>query len=348
LLLAEPLPSADPSAGLPADGSCSLAIFGPTGVGKTEVAVEVAEILRRRGERPVAVSADAIAVYEGLDVLAAKPSQEELEQLEHRLVSVVPVECEFSVAEFAALAHAEIDALAAEGRRAIVVGGTGLYLRAALTELDLKPPPPPALRAELERELAELGPAPLHERLAPQSAATVHPNDRKRIVRALELELMGEEPYRTSTQLWSERLRRPARLFGVVMTREALAQRVRERAHRMLEGDVLAEVEAALEHGASRTARKALGFEEIAAHVAGEIDLDEARALLERRHLAYAKRQLTWMRKLAGVETIDRTTLGARETAEGLVERLDSLPRTNGPEVREVAGARERLHNRRA
>ena len=308
-----------------------IAIFGPTGVGKTEVAVAVAEILRARGEHPVAVSADAIAVYEGLDVLAAKPSPEELERLEHRLVSVVPVEREFSVAEFAALAHAEIDALAAEGRRAIVVGGTGLYLR-----------------AELERELAELGPAPLHERLAPQSAATVHPNDRKRIVRALELELMGEEPYRTSTQLWSERLRRPARLFGVVMTREALAQRVRERAHRMLEGDVLAEVEAALEHGASRTARKAMGFEEIDAHVAGEIDLDEARALLERRHLAYAKRQLTWMRKLAGVETIDRTALGARETAEELVERLDSLPRTNGPEVREVAGARKRLHNRRA
>jgi tRNA dimethylallyltransferase len=325
-----------------------IAIFGPTAVGKTEVAVEVAEILRRGGERPVAVSADAIAVYEGLDLLAAKPSPRELERLEHRLISVVPVEREFSVAEFAERAHGEIDMLAAEGSRPIVVGGTGLYLRAALTELDLKPPPRPGLRAELERELAELGPARLHERLAPRSAAAVHPNDRKRIVRALELELMGEEPYRESRQLWSERLRRPARLFGVVMGPDALAQRVRERAHRMLEGDVLAEVETALERGASRTARKAMGFEEIAAHLAGEIDLGEARALLERRHLAYAKRQLTWMRKLAGVETVDRTELDVRQTAEELVERLDSLPRTNGPEVREVAGARKRLHNRRA
>jgi len=325
-----------------------LAIFGPTGVGKTEVAVEVAEILRGRGERPVAVSADAIAVYEGLDVLAAKPSPDELERLEHRLVSIVPIEREFSVGEFAALAHAAIDGLVAEGRRAIVVGGTGLYLRAALTELDLKRPAPPELRAELERELAELGPARMHERLAPQSAAAVHPNDRKRIVRALELELMSDEPYRESTELWSENLRRPTALFGIVMEREALAERVRRRAARMLDGEVLAEVEVALERGASRTARKAIGFEELAAQLAGEIDLDEARALLVRRHLAYVKRQLTWLRKTSAVETIDRTSLGARETAEELVERLDSLPRTNGPEVREVAGARKRLHHRRA
>lgn len=305
-----------------------VALFGPTAVGKTEVAVELAEILRGRGEQPVAVSADAIQVYEGLDTLAAKPSPSELERVEHRLISFVPVEDEFSVGEFAARAHDEIDALLDEGRRPIVVGGTGLYLRAALTELELKPPPSPELRKEIERELAEHGAAGLHERLRPASAAAVHPHDRKRIVRALELERMGEEPYVASTQLWSETLRRPAQLFGIVMDREAIAERVRERAGRMLESTVRAEVETAIERGASRTARKAMGFEEIAAHLAGELGLSEARAQIERRHLAYVKRQLTWMRKLAGVETIDRTLLSARETAEDLVERLDSLPRT--------------------
>jgi tRNA dimethylallyltransferase len=305
-----------------------VAIFGPTAVGKTEVAIEVAEILRGRGERPVAVSADAIQVYEGLDTLTAKPSQSELARLDHRLISVIPVDREFSVGEFAERAHAEIDDLLDEGCRPIVVGGTGLYLRAALTELELKPPPPPGLREQLEHELAEVGPVRLHERLRPASAAAVHPNDRKRIVRALELERMGEEPYAESTQLWSESLRRPARLFGIVMDRDAIGRRVRERAGRMLERDVLAEIETATERGASRTARKAMGFEEVAAHLAGELELPETRALLERRHLAYAKRQLTWMRKLAGVETIDRTALGARETAEAVVERLDSLPRT--------------------
>jgi tRNA dimethylallyltransferase len=303
-----------------------VAIFGPTAVGKTEVAVEVAELLRARGERPVAVSADAIGVYEGLDTLAAKPSAAELERLEHRLISFVPVDQEFSVAEFAEAAHREVDSLLADGARPIVAGGTGLYLRAALTDLDLKPPPDRDMRAQIERELAEVGAPALHTRLGPESAAAIHPNDQKRIVRALELERMGEAPFRASDQLWSEELRRPSRLFGIVMEREAIAERIRERAGRMLDREVLSEVETALERGASRTARKAMGFEEVAAHLSGEIDLEEARAALERRHLSYAKRQLTWMRKLAGVETIDRTGRSARATAEALVERLDSLP----------------------
>jgi tRNA dimethylallyltransferase len=236
------------------------------------------------------------------------------------------VDREFSVGEFGAAAHREIDQLLETGARPIVVGGTGLYLRAALTELDLKPPPPRALREEIERELAEVGSRGLHGRLAPASGAAIHPHDQKRIVRALELERMGEEPYRDSAQLWSESLRRPAVLFGIVMERDAIAERISQRAESMLETEVLSEVETALERGASRTARKAMGFKEVAAYLTGELELPEARALLERRHLAYVKRQLTWMRKLANVETIDRTRLGARETAEALVERLDSLP----------------------
>ncbi len=295
-------------------------------MGKTEVAVAVAEILRARGERPVAVSADAIQVYEGLDALTAKPSARELARLDHRLISFVSVSREFSVGEFATLAHREIDDLVEGGSTPIVVGGTGLYLRAALTSLQLKPPAPRALREEIEQELAEVGSRRLHALLGPASAASVHPNDRKRIVRALELERMGDEPYRDSEQLWADSLRRPAALFGIVMDRDAIAERIRHRAHRMLERDVLSEVDTAIERGAARTVRKAMGFEEIAAYLAGEIELSEARAHLERRHLAYAKRQLTWMRKLAGIETVDRTRLSARETAAALVERLDSLP----------------------
>lgn len=290
-----------------------IAIFGPTGVGKTEIAVELAELLRERGEEPVAVSADAIAVYEGLDVLAAKPATD---RLEHRLVSCVPIDEEFSAGRFAALAHCEIDDLLAQGRTPIVVGGTGLYLRAALTELDLRPPVEAGMRAELERELAEVGPAVLHGRLSPPTAATVHPNDGKRIVRALELEQTGTAPHPASDQLWSEELRRPTALFGITMDREALAGRIEARVGEMLAGGAVEEVERALERGASRTARKALGFMEIAAHLAGEATLEEVRERIERGHRAYVRRQLTWMRKLSGAETIDRTGLSAREVAE--------------------------------
>ena len=308
-----------------------VAIFGPTGVGKTGIACEVAALLRARGEDPVAVSADAIQVYEGLDTLSAKPSAAELDRLEHRLISFVPVDREFSVAEFAEHAHREIGALLEGGRSPLVVGGTGLYLRAALTDLDLKPAPEPGLREQIERELAEVGAVRLHQRLRPESAETIHPNDRKRIVRALELERMGEEPYRDSDQLWSESLRQPTTLFGIVMDREAIEERIRARARSLVGAEALAEVDTALERGASRTVRKAMGFQELAAHLAGDAGLDEARARVERRHLAYVKRQLTWMKKLAGVQTIDRTGRSSAEAAEELVSRLDSLPHSRWP-----------------
>ena len=177
-----------------------VALFGPTGVGKTEVAVELAGAAARARRRPVAVSADAIAVYEGLDVLAAKPSPTELERLEHRLISCVPIDEEFSAGRVRG-AGARRDRRAAGGRARtpIVVGGTGLYLRAALTELDLQPAagarPARAARARAGRGRARRRCTGGCRPTRPQA---VHPNDRKRIVRALELELMGEQPHARS------------------------------------------------------------------------------------------------------------------------------------------------------
>ena len=292
-----------------------IAIFGPTGVGKTEIAIELADLLHADGRRPTAISADAIAVYEGLDVLSAKPTPEQQDRLEHRLISCVQVEEEFSAGRFAELAHAEIDGLLDSGRTPIVVGGTGLYLRAALTELDLRPPPDANMRAQLEQELAEAGPAALHGRLSAATAATVHPSDRKRIVRALELETMGAQPHRGSDQLWSEDLRRPSVLFGIVMDRDEIAARIHARVGEMVAGGAIEEVERAVERGASRTARKALGFKEVEAYLAGAATLDQTRERIERAHVAYSKRQLTWMRKLAAVEVLDRTGIGAADLA---------------------------------
>jgi tRNA dimethylallyltransferase len=305
-----------------------VAIFGPTAVGKTEIAIELADLLRERGEQPVAVSADAFQVYEGLDVLTAKPSAVQLERLEHRLISCVPIDRPFSVAEFAERAHSEVDGLIAQGRRPIVVGGTGLYLRAALTDLELKPPPDPGLREQLEQELVELGLKALHAQLPADTVDAVHPNDRKRIVRALELERMGEEPYTTSDQLWSDDLRRPAVLFGIVMERDALAERISQRVDEALIADLASEVEAALERGASRTARKAIGFKQAEAVLNGEMTRETAAEQIKRRHSQYARRQLTWMRKLAGVEIVDRTDLDASQAAASMLQRLPATARS--------------------
>jgi tRNA dimethylallyltransferase len=285
-----------------------IALFGPTGVGKTSIAVALAEQLRARGEQdrpgagPVAVSADALQVYAGLETLTGVASPSEQRRLEHRLVSFLPLDATFSVGQYAELAHAEIDGLLAAGRRPLVVGGTGLYLRAALTELDLRPPPPEGARERWTAALEREGAPALHAKLARRAAWAaegIDPNDRQRIVRALELLEQGElEPPDGPSQLWSDELRHPTLLVGLTMEREALYARIDARVDAMLAAGAREEVCRAHAAGASETARKALGFDELLR--------DDVEAM-KRRTRNYAKRQLTWMRKLAGVRVIDLT-----------------------------------------
>jgi tRNA dimethylallyltransferase len=290
-----------------------LALFGPTAVGKTAVAIALAERLRAAGERPVAVSADALQVYRGLEVLTGVAAPADRARLEHRLVSFLPVDATFSAGEYAALAHAEIDTLLDEGRRPIVVGGTGLYLRAALAELRLRPAPPRELRARWEAELADRGPEALHAALAaraPWAAERIDRRDRSRIVRALELSDLGElEPPEGESELWTEATRHPTRLIGLTMEREALYERIDRRVDAMVAAGAAEEVRRAQAAGASPTARKAVGFEEL---LRGDVEA------MKRRTRNYAKRQLTWMRKLPGVELIDLTNRQPADVAATL------------------------------
>jgi tRNA dimethylallyltransferase len=222
-----------------------VAIFGPTGVGKTGVAIELAELLRERGEDPVAVSCDALQVYQGLSVLTGVATTEEQARLEHRLVGFVPVTRPFSVGDYMPLAHAEIDAALEAGRRPIVVGGTGLYLRAALGELSLVKAPP-------ESE---------------------------------------------DSELWSPETRHPTRIFGLDMNRAELYKRIDARTEAIVAGGAREEVEQAEAAGPSRTARKALGFDEV---LSGDLER------MQQRSRNYARRQLTWMRKVPNLRWIDR------------------------------------------
>jgi tRNA dimethylallyltransferase len=290
-----------------------LAIFGPTSVGKTGVALTVAERLRERGEDPVAVNCDSIQVYRGLETLSGAASPEERERLEHRLLGFVAIDEEFSAGRYAELAQAEIDLLLEAGRRPLVVGGTGLYLRAALAELELRSPVPAALRAVVEFELEQRGAQALHAELEPEVAETVHPNDLKRIARLTELHRAGVEPHLTSEGLWTERLRRPAMLIGLSCDRDELDRRIDERVDAMVAAGAADEVRAADDAGASRTARAAIGFEQL---LAGDV---EAMKQAQRR---FARRQLTWMRKMPGVRMVDRTGRGDGEVAEEIAASL--------------------------
>ncbi len=279
-----------------------IALFGPTGVGKTALAISIARELRERGEDPVAVSADAMQLYRGLEILTGAPTATERAELEHRLVSVVPLTETFSAGRYGELAHDEIDRLIAEGRRPIVLGGTGLYLRAALADLSLRPPPDPLIRERLARELEKVGAPALHARLArgaAWAAETIDPNDGRRVVRSLELLEAGQlKPRSGPSELWSEELRHPTLLVGLVMDRTALYEAIDERVDRMVRLGAVQEVRSAERAGASQTARRALGFADL---LEGDVDA------MKRRTRNYARRQLTWMRKLGAVQVIDVT-----------------------------------------
>jgi len=309
-----------------------VALFGPTGVGKTAVAIALAELLRADGEDPVAVSADALQLYRGLELLTGAASPAERARLEHRLLGVLPVTARATAGEYAGRAHAEIDGLLAAGRRPIVVGGTGLYLRAALAELDLRPPPDPEVRARYAKRLAAAGAPALHRELAardPGAAAAVAPTDAQRVVRALELLDAGAPPP-GGDQLWTAGTRHPTLLVALTMEREALNARIDARVDAIVAAGAAEEVRRADAAGASPSARQALGFEEL---LRGDV------AAMRTRTRRYAKRQLTWLRKLPGTLVLDLTRRDAQEAAREVRSALrvaadsssEPMKRENGP-----------------
>lgn len=302
----------------PADGESLqttprvLALFGPTSVGKTGVAIQVARLLRSRGLDPVAVNCDSIQIYRGLEVISGAATATERQELEHRLVGGVDPREEMTAGRYSLAAHREIDSLLEEQRMPLVVGGTGLWLRAALADLQMTPPPPAQIVEGVEREMASQGPAALHAALPRRFAVRVHPNDRNRIARWTALIRSGTEPHLHSTDLWTSKPRHSTRLIGLIVDRRDLAERIDSRVEEMASA-ARAEALSLAALGPSRTARAAIGLE-------GFVDGDLEKVKAE--HRAYAKRQITWMRKMPGVQLIDRTGWSDYEVAEEIVEAL--------------------------
>jgi tRNA dimethylallyltransferase len=268
-----------------------IAIFGPTASGKSAVAEAVADALGTE-----VVSADAMQVYRGLPILTNQPSRPT------RLVAIRSLAEEMTVGAYASLAHATIDELVATTGSVVVAGGTGLYLRAALGDLDVPPPVAPEVRARVEREVDDDRVA-AHDRLAsldPVTAAVVHPNDRRRLVRALELADEGGSLTAGQDRLWSSRTRRPTTIVGLEVPVDELERRIRARAEEMFARGVVDEVRVALDGEVSRTAEKALGLREIA-----ELEPHQALARIIVRTRRYAAYQRKWMRRIPGIVLVD-------------------------------------------
>jgi tRNA dimethylallyltransferase len=291
-----------------------LAIFGPTASGKTDVAEALAPRIRSE-----LVSADAMQVYRGLPILTNQSP------VATHLVGIWPLSHEASVAKYEALAHETIDAVLARGRTPVVVGGTGLYLRAALSDLELPPPPDPGVRERWEQEYDRLGPERAHALLAerdPGAAAAVHANDRRRVVRALELADAGQSLRPATDRLWSGEYRHPTLVFGLEVPRDELVRRIEARTASMFERGVEEEVRAAVARPLSHTAATIHGLRDIA-----ELPRAEAIEAYNAQVRKYASYQRKWMRRIPGLVTV-RADRPAEEVAD---------------EILEVARARQRL-----
>jgi tRNA dimethylallyltransferase len=294
-----------------------IGIFGPTASGKSRVAAEVA------GRIPAEpVSADALQVYRGLPILTNQPTEPT------RMVGIWPLDREASVGEYAPLAHAAVDEILASGRTPIVVGGTGLYLRAALAELALPPAPAPGARERWERFYDEQGPAAAHvrlEELDPAAAAAVHPNDRRRVVRALELAEAGASLAPGEDRLWAGETRHPTLVVGLDVPKDVLEHRIEERTRAMFDAGVQEEVNRALAGTVSVTARQALGLEEVAT-----LARDEAIAALIVRTRRYAAYQRKWMRRIPGIAMVgaDRPPGEIADDIVALARTRERVPRS--------------------
>jgi tRNA dimethylallyltransferase len=299
-----------------------LVIAGPTGVGKTAAAVAL-------GSRvPIEiVSADSRQVYRRMDAATGKPTAAERAAVPHHLIDVVDPDDRYQAARFRQDAAAAIEAIHRRGRLAVVVGGTGLYIRALLRGLDPAPPADPELRRELTAVAAREGRPSLHARLAaaaPAVAQRLHPNDHVRVIRALE-KLRGA-PALPDEATWARRAPDYDVVYvGLTMARDRLVHRLRGRAAAMARAGLAEEVEGLLDRGYSPElpAMQGIGYREFVRVVRGEMAVAEAVALMQRDTVRYARRQGTWFMREPDIEWVDVTSIeDTDEVAARIAQRL--------------------------
>ena len=301
-----------------------VGIVGPTATGKTATGIELAK--RLDGE---IVSADSMAVYKGMDIGTAKPTPEERAAAPFHLLDVVNPDEEFSVAEFRGLAECAIADILGRRKLPILVGGTGLYVKAVMGGLNIPAVAPDRqLRGQLKEEAARFGGEYLLERLRavdPATASRLHPKDLKRIIRALEVyTVVGMPISHFQERAGTTEVAYDVKLFGLTASRPALYKRINRRVDDMIEAGLVEEVRRLLEkgYGPELPSMKGLGYRQIAGYLVGEYDLLTATELLKRDTRRFAKRQFTWFRADPRVHWIDVEGLSAAEVSETIVALL--------------------------
>ncbi len=301
-----------------------VVLLGPTAVGKSAVAVRLALALQTE-----VLAADSRQVYRRMDIATDKPTEADRRSVPHGLIDLVEPDGPFNVGQYRREAEREIARVHAAGKVPLIVGGTGLYVRALVRGLCEGPPSDPALRARLEAEAERVGPAALHRRLAeqdPATAARLHPNDRVKVIRALEVHAQLGRPL-SSLHERHAFADRPyaALLLGLNRERQELYRRIEARVDAMLARGLVEETARLLAAGYRRElgSMKGLGYKQVAGFLAGEYSYEEAVRRLKRDTRQFAKRQLTWFRKEPGIMWFDLDESTTDETVvDGLMRAI--------------------------
>jgi tRNA dimethylallyltransferase len=300
-----------------------LALVAPTASGKTQASIELAG---RLGAEIVVV--DSMTVYRGMDVGTAKPSADQRATVPHHLVDVADPGEPFSVARFRSLALEALAGIRSRGVSPLLVGGSGLYFRAVVDDLEF-PGTAPGLRRLLEAEAMVVGPERLHDRLAgfdPHAAARIEPGNARRTVRALEVAALTGRRFSSFAEAWDRYPADRVRAAGVRMPPDVLRARIEDRVEGMLTRGLVDEVRTLLDHGAGRmaTASQAIGYLEVAEHLAGRLTLAEARELMVRRTRALARRQMAWFRRDPRIRWFEAGPDGAAGVVDEIEEHLST------------------------
>lgn len=303
------------------EGKKMIFVVGPTSAGKTDFSLKLAR--RLPGE---IISADSMQAYRHMDIISQKPTEYQRKEIPHYLVDILEPREEYSAAEFIKRASTSIDIIIGRNKIPIIVGGSGLYIKALIDGLFPGPKKDPLFREGLETEARENGPAALYNRLKeidPQTASNIHPNDLRRIIRAMEVfHLTGIPISIHKKQTVGIKDRFNIMLYGLLRRRENLYKRIEEKVEEMFKNNLVAEVKNLVKKAPSITARSSLGYKEVSGYLNKHYSLEEAKNLLKKNTRRFAKRQMTWFRADKRIKWIDLDNATEEDAVELIIKEM--------------------------